>query len=84
MSEENKINGKKLIGIVKTDKMEKTRLVEITRMVKDPLYQKSYAKSNKIQAHDEENIYKVGDMVEIREVKPISKNKAWKIIRKIK
>jgi small subunit ribosomal protein S17 len=73
----------KLIGKVVSDKMDKTRLVEITNVLLHPIYKKAYPVSKKIKAHDKDNAFKTGDVVEIKSVKPISKQKAWVISRKV-
>jgi len=74
----------KLIGKITSDKMQKTRVVEILEMRRHPIYHKAYPITTKIKAHDEENSFKVGDIVEIIAVRPISRDKAWKITRKVK
>lgn len=66
-----------LVGKVVSDKMEKTVSVLIERRVKHPLYGKIVRRSKKYLAHDENNQAKVGDIVEIQESRPISKNKSW-------
>ena len=66
-----------LIGKVVSDKMDKTVSVLIERRVKHPLYGKIIRRSKKYLAHDETNQAKIGDTVEIREGRPISKNKSW-------
>ncbi len=66
-----------LIGKVVSDSRNKTVTVLIERRVKHPLYGKIVKKFTKYQAHDENNQYKVGDVVVIVEVKPISKTKSW-------
>ncbi len=71
-----------LKGVVVSDKMEKTVVVSVSRFVKHPKYGKFYKVSKKYKAHDEENKHKVGDEVEIMSVKPISKDKKFKIISK--
>lgn len=68
---------RKLKGKVVSDKMDKTRVVEVERLKKHPRYLKYYKTSRKYKAHDEENEYKEGDNVIIAETKPISKNKKW-------
>lgn len=73
---------KKLSGKVISDKMAKTIVVEVKRLVTHPIYKKKYAVSKKYKAHDEKNEYKIGDLVEIEEIKPISKDKKWKVIGK--
>lgn len=73
-------NKKTLEGIVVSDKMDKTVVVQVERFVKDPKYKKYYKKSKKFKAHDEENRYKVGDRVVIVETLPLSKDKSFKVI----
>ncbi|MBR7069849.1 MAG: 30S ribosomal protein S17 [Oxalobacter sp.] len=66
-----------LMGKVVSDKMDKTVSVLVERRVKHPLYGKIVRRSKKYLAHDEANQAKVGDIVEIQESRPISKNKSW-------
>ena len=73
--------GKVLKGIVTSDKMDKTVVVSVTRFVKHPKYKKYIKKSKKFKAHDEENLAKIGDIVEIQETRPISKDKHFIIKR---
>jgi small subunit ribosomal protein S17 len=70
-----------LVGKVVSDKMDKTVTVLIERHVKHPLYGKIIMRSNKYHAHDETNVVKTGDTVEIQEGRPISKTKAWTVTR---
>jgi len=70
-----------LVGRVMSDKMDKTVSVLIERRVKHPLYGKIIRRSKKYLAHDETNQAKVGDLVEIQEGRPISKNKSWSVTR---
>ncbi|MDL2283773.1 30S ribosomal protein S17 [Oxalobacter sp. OttesenSCG-928-P03] len=70
-----------LTGRVISDKMDKTVSVMIERRVKHPLYGKIIRRSKKYLAHDEANQAKVGDTVEIRESRPISRNKSWVVTR---
>jgi small subunit ribosomal protein S17 len=70
-----------LTGRVTSDKMNKTVTVLVERRVKHPLYGKIIVRSNKYHAHDETNQYKTGDLVEISETRPISKTKAWTVVR---
>ena len=70
-----------LVGKVVSDKMDKTVTVLIERHVKHPLYGKIIMRSNKYHAHDEANVVKMGDTVEIQEGRPISKTKAWTVTR---
>lgn len=72
---------KKLVGIVTSDKMVKSVVVQITEKKIHPMYGKVYLKNRKLMAHDEENTYKTGDKVEICETRPYSKNKSWKVVK---
>ena len=67
-------------GIVVSDKMDKTVTVKVERRVIHSLYKKFIRRSKKYSAHDENNTCKVGDVVSIRECKPISKNKRWDVL----
>ena len=67
-------------GIVVSDKMDKTVIVEVKRLVMHSLYKKFIRRSKKYSAHDENNACEVGDVVSIRECKPISKNKRWEVL----
>jgi small subunit ribosomal protein S17 len=67
-------------GKVVSDKANKTVTVLVERRVKDPLYGKVVKKSRKFAAHDEANLFREGDVVQIEECRPISKNKTWKVI----
>lgn len=70
-------------GIVVSDKMDKTVVVSIDRVKAHPLYKKKYTVSKKYKADDSENQYKVGDVVEIVSTKPISRDKRYKVLRKV-
>lgn len=74
-------NTRTLVGRVVSDKRSKSITVLIERRTKHELYGKIVAKTSKYQAHDENNEYKVGDVVEISECRPISKTKAWTVTR---
>ena len=74
---------RKIVGIVVSDKMMKTRVVAVTRLKKHPKYLKYYHVTTKFKAHDENNEYKTGDKVTIEEARPMSKEKRWKIVNKI-
>jgi small subunit ribosomal protein S17 len=69
------------LGTVVSDKMDKTIVVEVVRKVKHPLYKKYIKTTKKFKAHDEENICRVGDFVEIQETRPLSKDKCWRLVR---
>ncbi len=68
-----------LVGQVVSDKMDKTGVVRVERLVKDPQYQKYVRRYSRFMAHDEENACGVGDRVRIIEHRPISKRKRWKV-----
>jgi len=68
---------KKLVGVVVMDKMDKTVVVEVERMLKHPKYHKYLRTKTTCKAHDEENKAKVGDKVLIVESRPLSKDKRW-------
>ncbi|MCS7151987.1 MAG: 30S ribosomal protein S17 [Endomicrobia bacterium] len=72
------------VGIVVSDKMNKTRVVKVERFVRVPKYEKVVKKIKKYYAHDENNTTKVGDKVKIKLSRPISKLKRWEIIEVIK
>lgn len=74
---------RKLEGIVVSDKMNKTRVVAVTRLKKHPRYHKYYKVTRRYKVHDEKNEYKVGDKVVVQEVRPLSKEKRWGIISKV-
>jgi len=75
-----KTNTSTLKGVVVGDKMDKTVVVSVSRFIKHPLYGKFYKVSKKYKAHDEDNKYKIGDMVEIMETRPISKDKKHRVL----
>ncbi|GHT12723.1 30S ribosomal protein S17 [Planctomycetales bacterium] len=70
-----------IIGVVKSDKMKKTRRVEVSRLVKFPKYGKYIKKRTVCYAHDENNESVVGDTVEIIESRPLSKLKRWNLVK---
>ena len=69
-----------LTGKVVSDKMDKSIVVLIERRVQHPLYGKSIRRSTKLHAHDENNTAKTGDLVTIKESRPISKTKSWTLV----
>ena len=77
---ERKAFKRTLIGRVKSDKMDKTVVVEVVRSKMDPVYKKYVRVRKSYKAHDEENSYRTGDRVEIIEHRPLSKLKRWKVI----
>ena len=68
------------VGVVVSDKMDKTVLVRIDRRVRHPLYKKTVARANKLAAHDEDNDAHVGDLVRVVETRPLSKSKRWRVV----
>lgn len=77
-----KVAGKKtMIGLVVSDKMEKTVVVLVTSKKKHPIYGKYITFTKKYKAHDEKNDAKVGDTVEIIETRPLSKDKYFRVLR---
>lgn len=70
-----------LVGKVVSDKMNKTITVLVERKIKHPLYGKTITRSKKIHAHDENNEFSIGNIVEIQETRPVSKTKAWRAIK---
>ncbi len=67
-------------GVVVSDKMNKTVVVEFTRLKKHPKYKKYYKVTKRLKAHDEEGKYHTNDKVVIEQTRPISKEKRWKVI----
>ena len=68
-------------GVVVKDKMNKTRVIEVARTVRHPLYQKVMRQKKRFMSHDERNQAKVGDRVLIQESRPLSRHKRWTIIK---
>jgi small subunit ribosomal protein S17 len=66
-------------GVVVSDAMQKTRVVEIERVFRHPRYQRVITRSKKLKAHDETNASHVGDRVLIEETRPMSRDKRWRI-----
>jgi small subunit ribosomal protein S17 len=71
------------VGVVVSDKMDKTVVVRVERLVAHPVYKKYVKRRNNIKAHDEKNEYQIGDRVEIIETRPMSKDKRWRVKRLI-
>ena len=69
------------VGIVASNKMDKTIVVAIEDKVRHPLYKKIVKRTIKFKAHDEENTCNVGDKVEIMETRPLSKEKRWRLVK---
>ena len=71
---------KKRLGIVVSDKMDKTIVVAVATKVRHPLYGKTVNRTTKFKAHDENNEAKIGDKVSIMETSPLSKDKRWRLV----
>lgn len=72
---------KRLKGTVVSDKMQKTVVVKVERIKAHPKYKRRYKISKNYKAHDEKQIFKIGDKVIIEECRPISKHKRWRVIK---
>ena len=75
---------KRLTGVVVSDKMDKTVVVMVERMVRHPRYGKYIKRRKKYHAHDEKNECRTGDVVEIIESRPLSRTKRWRVVRIIR
>lgn len=71
------------VGVVVSNKMDKTIVVAIQRTLKHPLYGKYIKRTEKIMAHDENNTCNIGDKVLVQETRPLSKNKHWRLVKVI-
>lgn len=71
---------KELVGVITSDKREKTITIQVERRVKHPLYGKILKHSKKFSVHDEKNEGKVGDTVKVSETRPLSKTKRWRLV----
>jgi small subunit ribosomal protein S17 len=71
---------KERVGVVQSDKMDKTITVSVRRQMKHPMYGKYLERSSKFMVHDEENEANEGDTVRVMETRPISKNKRWRLV----
>lgn len=68
------------VGLVTSDKMDKTIVVSVTDNVKHPLYNKIVKRTYKFKAHDENNECRIGDRVKVMETRPLSKDKRWRLV----
>ncbi len=78
---ESRNNRKIRIGMVVSDKMQKTRVIRLDRRFQHPMYKKMVNASTRVKIHDEKNECKIGDIVEIRETRPLSKEKRWCLVK---
>ena len=67
------------VGVVASDKMDKTIVVTITEHIKHPLYKKYIKRTSRLKAHDEDNACGIGDRVRIMETRPLSRDKRWRL-----
>jgi small subunit ribosomal protein S17 len=72
---------RRIVGVVTSNKMQKTVVVSVTRRVRDARFHKYLTKRVRYKAHDEKNEFKIGDRVEIVETRPLSKDKRWRVAR---
>jgi len=68
------------VGVVKSNKMDKTAVVSVQRLVRHPLYRRAFRKTSHFAVHDEQNRCQIGDRVKIVECRPISKRKRWRLV----
>ena len=71
---------KTMVGVVSSDKMDKTIVVSVVDNVKHPVYKKIVKKTYKLMAHDEKNECRIGDRVRVMETRPLSKDKRWRLV----
>ena len=81
MSDAQAKSKRTLVGRVVSNKMDKTVVVAVERSVIHPVYKKVLRRVTKLKAHDEGNVCKVGDRVQLTETRPISKDKHWRVVR---
>lgn len=74
---------KQLKGIIVSNKMQKTVVVKVERIKEHPKYKRRYKVHKKYKAHDEKGEFKVGDKVVIEECRPLSRDKRWKVIKRL-
>ncbi len=86
MENKNEMRGmpKERVGLVTSNSMDKTITVSVTRLVEHPLYRKASKQTTKFKAHDKDNTCQVGDLVRIRETRPLSKTKRWRLVEIVK
>ncbi len=77
---ETRTRRKERVGVVTSNKMDKSVVIKVLRRVKHPMYRKFIKKSSKFMAHDEKNECNIGDTIKIMETRPLSKNKCWRLV----
>jgi len=80
-TEEERNRRKVRIGVVSSDKMQKTLVVSVNNLVRHPMYGRILKQTTKFKAHDENNEAHIGDTVEIMETRPLSRDKRWRLVR---
>ncbi|MFH1797841.1 MAG: 30S ribosomal protein S17 [Candidatus Omnitrophota bacterium] len=80
MVKNNKLKKKAIVGVVISDKMDKSVTIGWETRKRHPIYKKFVKQNNKLKAHDEKNAAKMGDLVRVIETRPISKDKNWKVV----
>ncbi len=75
---------KRLTGVVVSDRMMKTRVVRVTRLVRHPVYQRVVRRMKNFKVHDEKNESRLGDEVRIEESRPITREKRWRLIQTLR
>jgi small subunit ribosomal protein S17 len=77
----NRTHRREVVGIVTSDRMQKSVVVAVERLVKHPLYKKTLRRRTKVMAHNENDEARLGDRVELVETRPLSRNKSWRVTR---
>jgi small subunit ribosomal protein S17 len=80
MTDQRKNNRKELVGVVISNKMEKTVTVKVSYKMRHPKYQKVIERTNKYYAHDESDALEIGQKVRMMETRPLSKMKRWRVV----
>jgi small subunit ribosomal protein S17 len=80
MAEKKRSVQKERVGRVVSDRMDKTIVVAVERLVQHPFYRKYIRRTSKLYAHDKNNECKIGDVVRVRETRPLSKLKRWRVV----
>jgi small subunit ribosomal protein S17 len=81
MAEQVAVKQRERQGVVVSDKMDKTIVVQVSAVKPHAKYTKVVRRTNRLKAHDEENVARVGDTVLVRECRPLSRDKSWRLIR---
>lgn len=84
MSSNDRALRKTRTGTVVSDKMNKTIVVAVERLVRHPVYGRVVRRTKRYKAHDEENVAKTGDVVALMETRPLSKEKRWRLVKVVR